>query len=200
MPVAAELDHVDRARAAPVILEDRIGDEAGCERKGGDHQQRGAARNQHGPARQHELADERETGGRGHQGHDPTAQLTQRVQPRIDTGPKAAHSRIEERPHQVEIEFRIDAEQQADRGRQRQRDQKSGAIHRAVPASAAVQLCLPNEAWCKCVKLGGAAQMPTDLILRRSRSSRGRLEGWMHGMNSRPSFETHRCAMLLRMR
>jgi hypothetical protein len=46
----------------------------------------------------------------------------------------------------------------------------------------------------------GAAEMPTDLILRRPRSSRGRLEGWPRVHAVRPSFETHRYAMLLRMR
>jgi hypothetical protein len=50
----------------------------------------------------------------------------------------------------------------------------------------------------------------SDLILRRPPPGpafgrpedrlRGRLEGWMHGTDSRPSFETHRYAMLLRMR
>jgi hypothetical protein len=43
-------------------------------------------------------------------------------------------------------------------------------------------------------------QSTMDLILRRPRSLRGRLERWLRGTDSRPSFETHRCAMLLRMR
>src|SRR5258707_15848134 len=42
---------------------------------------------------------------------------------------------------------------------------------------------------------------PSDLILRRPRSSRGRLEGWPQARpRPLPSFETPCCARLLRMR
>jgi hypothetical protein len=45
---------------------------------------------------------------------------------------------------------------------------------------------------------------PSSLILMSallSLSKEGaRLEGWMHGIDALPSFETHRSAMLLRMR
>ncbi len=134
---AAELGHVDGARAAPVTLEDDVGEEAGRERERGHHQGRGPARDQHRPPRQHQLAQHGESRGRDQEGHDQAAEITHAVERRIEARPKAACGRIEERPHQVEIEPRVEAEQQADRGGERQRDQKPSAIHLAVPAGGA---------------------------------------------------------------
>ena len=75
---AAELLDIDRARAAPMILEDDVGDNTGAERQRRHQKQRGAARDQHAPSRQDQFAEDGEK-SRQHQERDDQARRVRGV-------------------------------------------------------------------------------------------------------------------------
>ena len=111
----AELGDVDRPRPAPMILQQRIGEEAGADRERPDQEQHGLGFDQHAPARKQKLAEERDA-CRHDQERDQRACRSARVlRPHMGVERKIVCLRVVERRGHGKVEPRPDAEDDAHR-------------------------------------------------------------------------------------
>src|SRR5262249_9173538 len=135
MLVPAKLGHVDGPRAAPVLLEDEIGDDAGRDRERHQHEYDGATGNDQRPAWLHEFERQREHYRHGDERDQPNRDITGAQIDRIVGAPESAHGIVEQRG-EFEIEVGPDAEDETDPGGDDKRNQEAGSGHAADPRAA----------------------------------------------------------------
>jgi hypothetical protein len=128
-PRGSHLGNVDRPCPAPMILQQRIGKEAGTDRQRSDQEQRGLGFDQHAPPRKQKLANERDA-GRHDQERDQRARRNAGVlRPHMGVERKIVGLRVVERRGRGKVEPRHDAEDDTDHDADRQRDDKPGPVH-----------------------------------------------------------------------
>jgi hypothetical protein len=131
---AAELTDVDRPRAGPVILEDDVGEETGAEHDGHGQEQRGAARHQHPPLRPDELAEDGEKAGQSQRGDERARHpATRLLDPGVRVEGEADRTWRVGQGGNVEVELRINCEDDTRHHSDGDRDGEAGSIHAARP-------------------------------------------------------------------
>ncbi len=134
MLVAAELAHVDRTRASPVLLEHDIGDETGRERERRHDQQDRTPRNGEQAVRPDQLDDGRDEGRQRDERDHPGDGIARAQDGRIIGTPEPAMAGIEEQRGEMQIEPRPDPEDHAGDSRDGKRDDQAGSVHASIPA------------------------------------------------------------------
>jgi len=131
MLVTAELRDIDRARAAPVLLEQDVGKEPRRDRKRQQHQHDCAAGDEKRPLRAKELRDQRQSRGCGDERDQPGAGVTGKQVEGIVAAPEPAARSVKKEAGELEVKLRPDAEQEPDRCGNGERDGEARAVQRA---------------------------------------------------------------------
>src|SRR5882757_6547931 len=134
MLIAAELTDIDGARAAPMLLENKIGDDAGRDRQRDEHQQDRASGNRKPTARPDELHDGCDEGRQRNECNQPGHGIARAQDGRIIGAPETAVPGFEEQRREMEIKSGPDAEDQAGHDGNGKRDHEAGSVHASIPA------------------------------------------------------------------